>query len=161
MNFNVFSLYFIFSMQEWKSHNVACYPGNATNNLWVLDLTLSLLDICQAELQLFTSQMYNFTIDCSGPLLSGVFFTVPHLIIWPFTFLFSNAAMAGVFVTAKIKILLYLLHRKQSAYVCVVVRTYLIVTQTMIQETWLPSRCLAMDSCFDSDIIWLLGSMPP
>jgi hypothetical protein len=25
-------------------------PGNATNNLWVLDLTLDLLDIRQAEL---------------------------------------------------------------------------------------------------------------
>jgi hypothetical protein len=26
------------------------------------------------------------------------------------------------------------------------------VTQTMIQETWLPSRCLAMDGRPDSDI---------
>jgi hypothetical protein len=31
---------------------VACFPGNATNNLWVLDLTLDLVDIRQAELQL-------------------------------------------------------------------------------------------------------------
>jgi hypothetical protein len=29
--------------------------------------------------------MYNFTFDCSGPLLSGVFFTVPRLVICPFT----------------------------------------------------------------------------
>jgi hypothetical protein len=27
-------------------------PGNETNNLWVLDLTLGLLDIRQAELKL-------------------------------------------------------------------------------------------------------------
>jgi hypothetical protein len=30
-------------------------PGNATNNLWVPDLTLDLLDIRQAELQLIAS----------------------------------------------------------------------------------------------------------
>jgi hypothetical protein len=28
------------------------FPGNATNNLWVLDLILDLFDIRQAELQL-------------------------------------------------------------------------------------------------------------
>jgi hypothetical protein len=33
-------------------HTVACLLGNATNNLWVLDLTLDLLDIRQAVLQL-------------------------------------------------------------------------------------------------------------
>jgi hypothetical protein len=26
-------------------------------------------------------QIYNCTFDCSGPLLSSVFFTVPHLVI--------------------------------------------------------------------------------
>jgi hypothetical protein len=31
---------------------VECLLGNATNNLWVLDLILDLLDIRQAELQL-------------------------------------------------------------------------------------------------------------
>jgi hypothetical protein len=37
---------------------VACFPGNATNNLWVLDLTLDLLDIHHAELQLAVTQSY-------------------------------------------------------------------------------------------------------
>jgi hypothetical protein len=37
---------------------VACFPGNATNNLWVLDLTLVLLGIRQAELQLAVTQSY-------------------------------------------------------------------------------------------------------
>jgi hypothetical protein len=31
-------------------------------------------------------------------------------------------------------------------------RVNVFVTQTMIQETWLPSRCLAMDGRSDSDI---------
>jgi hypothetical protein len=34
------------------------------------------------------------------------------------------------------------------------------VTQTMIQETWLPMRCLATDGRSDSDIIRLLGGTP-
>jgi hypothetical protein len=34
------------------------------------------------------------------------------------------------------------------------------VIQTMIQETWLPSRCLAMDGLSDSDTIRLLGRTP-
>jgi hypothetical protein len=38
---------------------VACLVGNATSNLSVLDLTLDLLVIRQAELQLITSQIYN------------------------------------------------------------------------------------------------------
>jgi hypothetical protein len=40
---------------ENGKHIVAFFPGNATNNLWVLDLTLDLLDIRQAELQLIIS----------------------------------------------------------------------------------------------------------
>jgi hypothetical protein len=32
--------------------------------------------------------------------------------------------------------------------------------QTMIQETWLQSRYLAMDGRSESDIIWLLGGTP-
>jgi hypothetical protein len=35
-----------------KKHIVTCLLGNATNNLWFLDLTLDLLSIRQAELQL-------------------------------------------------------------------------------------------------------------
>jgi hypothetical protein len=31
-------------------------------------------------------------------------------------------------------------------------RVNVFVTQTIIQETWLPSRCLAMDGRSDSDI---------
>jgi hypothetical protein len=31
-------------------------------------------------------------------------------------------------------------------------RVNVFVAQTMIQETWLPSRCLAMDGLSDSDI---------
>jgi hypothetical protein len=41
---------------------------------------------------------------------------------------------------------------KLLAYVCVVVRKFLIVPQTMLQETWLPSRSLAMDGRSDLDI---------
>jgi hypothetical protein len=44
------------------------------------------------------------------------------------------------------------LPRNITSYVSVVVWTCLIVTQTMIQETWLRSRCLAMDGRSDSDI---------
>jgi hypothetical protein len=40
-------------MPHQKAMNiVACVLGNVTNNLWVLDLTLDLLGIRQAELQL-------------------------------------------------------------------------------------------------------------
>jgi hypothetical protein len=39
-------------------------------------------------------------------------------------------------------------------------RVIVFVTQTVIQETWLLSRCLAMDGCYDSDIIQLLGGTP-
>jgi hypothetical protein len=42
------------------------FPGNATNNLWVLDLTLGILDIRrQAELQLFItlSAIRNYNHD--------------------------------------------------------------------------------------------------
>jgi hypothetical protein len=35
-----------------RFHIVACLLGNVTNNLWILDLILDLLDIRQAELQL-------------------------------------------------------------------------------------------------------------
>jgi hypothetical protein len=40
-------------LKSRQNHNIVAYlPGNATNNLWVLDLTLDLLDIPQAKLQL-------------------------------------------------------------------------------------------------------------
>jgi hypothetical protein len=42
--------------------------------------------------------------------------------------------------------------QETSVYVRVVAWTRLIATQTMIQETWLPSRCLAMDESSGSDI---------
>jgi hypothetical protein len=35
-----------------KKLNITCLLGNATNNLWVLGLTLGLFNIRQAELQL-------------------------------------------------------------------------------------------------------------
>jgi hypothetical protein len=38
-------------------HIVACLLGNTTNNLWVLDFTLDLLDIRQAELQLIMTPL--------------------------------------------------------------------------------------------------------
>jgi hypothetical protein len=38
-------------------HIVACLLGNVTNNLWFLDLTLDLLDIRQAELQLIITPL--------------------------------------------------------------------------------------------------------
>jgi hypothetical protein len=45
--------YVTFCVQIIKSLNmIACLLGNATNNLQVLDLTLDLLGIRQAELQL-------------------------------------------------------------------------------------------------------------
>jgi hypothetical protein len=37
---------------------VVCLLGNETNNLWVLDLTLHLLDIHQAELQLIIALLF-------------------------------------------------------------------------------------------------------
>jgi hypothetical protein len=37
---------------EVKEHIVACFPGNATSNLWVLDL-----NIHQAELQLIITPL--------------------------------------------------------------------------------------------------------
>jgi hypothetical protein len=46
--------------------------------------------------------------------------------------------MASIFVTTETELVLYPLHRKQSAYVCVVV--------------FYRSRCLAMDGRSDSDI---------
>jgi hypothetical protein len=76
----------------------------------------------------------------------------------PFNFLFSDATMADVFVTAETEIVLYPLHRKRC--LCMRCRVNAFVTQTMIQETWLPSRCLAMEGRSDSDIIRLLGGTP-
>jgi hypothetical protein len=37
-------------------------------------------------------------------------------------------------------------------------RVNVFVTQTMIQKTWLPSRCLAMDGRSDSDISAFSGT---
>jgi hypothetical protein len=44
---------------------VTCLLGNATNNLWVLDLTLGLFDIRHAEIQLIItlSIMRNYNND--------------------------------------------------------------------------------------------------
>jgi hypothetical protein len=133
-------------------------------------------------------QHINFTFDCTGPLLSGVFFTVPHLFIWPFTvcklsqpFSWENSLLTKEWTPSwRVEFIRswkhlrwlvmsynwlpknwlavftqlpqYSLPRKSTSYVCVVVWTCLIVTLTMIQETWLPSRCLAMDGRSNSDI---------
>jgi hypothetical protein len=43
---------FTMFIRSWSINIVVCLLGNATNNLWVLDLTLDLLVIHQAELQL-------------------------------------------------------------------------------------------------------------
>jgi hypothetical protein len=43
------------SEESDKFDTVACFSGNATNNLWVLDLTLDLLDFRNAELPLLVT----------------------------------------------------------------------------------------------------------
>jgi hypothetical protein len=47
----------VWGRNHFLTPNDASLLGNATNNLWVLDLTLDLLDIRQAELQLIITTL--------------------------------------------------------------------------------------------------------
>jgi hypothetical protein len=57
----------------------AFFPGNATNNLWVLNLTPSLFDIRQAELQLLIilSTIRNYNND-NSPKVSVITYCSAH-----------------------------------------------------------------------------------
>jgi hypothetical protein len=119
------------------SYNHSCYK-----------FTTSLLTVLDLFYQAFSS-LYLSLISLSDPLLSVS--SANHLLREFFADWGENTLNGWVYPFTKTPPLT-LNVLQLVAYVCVVVWTCLIATQTMIQETWLPSRCLVMDGHSDSDI---------
>jgi hypothetical protein len=177
-------------------HDIYCRVCEVTrHNLWVLDLTLDLLDFnsynYSYSLHKFTTHKpetcllvrYHFTsyLSCLPVSPLSVFvltvrwlfqISVSHplkrVLCWlnrghrvePFNFLFSETTATSLFVTVGTPLLRF--HFCGNDLLCACCHVNVFVIQTMIQETWLQSRCLAMDVRSDSDIpsfrrqaIWL------